>query len=49
MELHEQVVSIEEVGASHRGAIFLAEVVHSVLEEYDLTQTVSNFFYLFVL
>ena len=35
--LHEQVLAIEELGISHRG-IILAEVVHQVLEEYDLTQ-----------
>ena len=32
---------VEELGASHQGAI-LAEVIHRVLEEYDLTQKVSN-------
>ena len=39
--LHEQVLSVEELGVSHRG-IILAKVVHRVLEEYDLTQKVSK-------
>ena len=39
--LHEQVLAVEELGVSHRG-IILAEVVHRVLEEYDLTQKVSK-------
>ena len=39
--LHEQVLAIEELGVSHRG-IILAEVVHRVLEEYDLTQKLSK-------
>ena len=34
--LHEQVLAIEELGVSHQGLI-LGEVVHCVLEEYDLT------------
>ena len=38
--LHEQVLSVEELGVSHQG-IILAEVVYRVLEEYDLTQKVS--------
>ena len=38
--LHEQVLAVE-LGVSHRG-IILAEVVHRVLEEYDLTQKVSK-------
>ena len=44
--LQEKVLGIEELGASHQGAI-LANVVYLVLEEFDLTQKVSNFFYLF--
>ena len=46
-KLHEQVLIVEELGVSHQGTI-LAEVVHLLLEEYDLTQRVSNilpFFY----
>ena len=39
--LHEQVLAVEELGVSHRG-IILAEVVHRVLEEYNLTQKVSK-------
>ena len=39
--LHEQVLAVEELGVSHQG-IILAEVVHRVLEEYDLTQKVSK-------
>ena len=39
--LHEQVLVVEELGVSHQGTI-LAEVVHRVLEEYDLTQKVSK-------
>ena len=39
--LHEQVLAVEELGISHRGIIF-AEVVHRVLEEYDLTQKLSK-------
>ena len=39
--LHEQVLVVEELGVSYRG-IILAEVVHRVLEEYDLTQKVSK-------
>ena len=39
--LHEQVLVVEELGVSHR-EIILAEVVHHVLEEYDLTQKVSK-------
>ena len=38
---------VEKLGVSHQGKI-LAEVIHRVLEEYDLTQKVSNslsFFY----
>ena len=35
--LHEQVFFIEELGVSHQGTI-LENVVHLVLEEYDLTQ-----------
>ena len=34
--LHEQVLVVWELGVSHQGIIF-AEVVHRVLEEYDLT------------
>ena len=39
--LHEQVLVVEELGVSHQG-IVLVEVVHHVLEEYDLTQKVSK-------
>ena len=39
--LHEQVLDVEEFGVSHQGTI-LVEVAHRVLEEYDLTQKVSN-------
>ena len=39
--LHEQVLVVEELGVSHQG-IILAEVVHRVLQEYDLTQKVSK-------
>ena len=39
--LHEQVLADEESGVSHQG-IILVEVVHHVLEEYDLTQKVSK-------
>ena len=39
--------AVEESGVSHQG-IILAEVVHRVLEEYDLTQKVSKHdFYLY--
>ena len=38
----EKVLGVEEFGASHQGAI-LAEVVYRVLEEFDLTQKVSNY------
>ena len=44
--LYEQVLIVEELGVSHQGTI-LAEVVHRVLEEYDLTQKVSNILPLF--
>ena len=39
--LDEQVLVVEELGVSHQG-IILSEVVHRVLEEYDLTQKVSK-------
>ena len=39
--LHEQLLIVEELGVSHQG-IILAEMVHRVLEEYDLTQKVSK-------
>ena len=39
--LHEQVLAVEELGVSLQG-IILAEVVHRVLEVYDLTQMVSK-------
>ena len=39
--LHEQVLVVEELGVSHKGKI-LAEVVHRVLEEYNLSQKVVN-------
>ena len=32
--LHQQVFDVEELGASHQGAI-LVEVVHRVQEEFD--------------
>ena len=35
------MLSVEELGVSHQG-IILAEVVHRVLEENDLTQKVSK-------
>ena len=41
-KLQEKVISVEELGASHQGAI-LAEVLYRVLEEFDLTQKVSNY------
>ena len=44
--LQERVLDVEELGASHPGAI-LAEVLYSVLEEFDLTKKVSIFFNLF--
>ena len=40
--LQEKVLDVEELGASHQGAI-LAEVVYRVLEEFDLTQKVCNY------
>ena len=46
--LHEQVLIVEELGVSHQGTIF-SEVVHCVLDEYDLTQKVSNILALFLL
>ena len=39
--LHEQVLAVEELGVSHQG-IILAEMVHRLLEEYDLTQKLSK-------
>ena len=39
--LHEQVLGVEELGVSYQG-IILIEVVHRMLEEYDLTQKVSK-------
>ena len=39
--LYEQVLVVEESDVSHQGTI-LAKVVHRVLDEYDLTQKVSN-------
>ena len=45
--LHEQVLAVEELCVSHQGTI-LAEVVHRVLEEYDLTQRVSNILPFFI-
>ena len=44
--LQEKVLGVEELGASHQGAI-LAEVVYSVLKEFDLTQKVSNYFLIY--
>ena len=41
------MIAVKDLGVSHQDTI-LAEVVHRVLEEYDLTQKVSNillFFY----
>ena len=38
---------VEELGVSHQGTI-LAEVVHRVLEEFDLTQSVSNIIPFFI-
>ena len=46
--LHEQVLVVEELGVSHQG-IILAEVVHHVLEEYDLTQKVSKMNFTFLI
>ena len=40
--LQEKVLGLEELGASHQGAI-LGEVLYHVLEEFDLTQKVSNY------
>ena len=40
--LQEKVLGVEELGASHQGAI-LVEVVYRVLEEFDLTQKFSNY------
>ena len=40
--LQEKVLGVEELGASHQGAI-LAEALYRLLEEFDLTQKVSNF------
>ena len=37
---------LEELGASDQGVV-LAEVAHCFLEEYDLTQKVSNFCYFY--
>ena len=35
------MLAVEELGVSHQGTI-LVEVMHLVLEEYDLTQKVGN-------
>ena len=40
--LQEKELGVEELGASHQGAI-LAEIVYCVLEEFDITQKVSNY------
>ena len=40
------MLGVEELGASHQGAI-LAEVLYHVFEKFDLTEKVSNFFNLF--
>ena len=40
-KLHEQALIVEELGLSHQGTI-LVEMVHRMLEEYDLTQKVSK-------
>ena len=40
--LQEKVLGVEELGASHQGAIW-AVVLYRVLEEFDLTQKLSNF------
>ena len=39
--LREQVFPVDELGVSHQGTI-LAKVAHHVLEDYVLTQKVSN-------
>ena len=40
--LQEKVLGVEELGASHQGAI-LVEVVYCVLEEFDISQKDSNY------
>ena len=40
-KLQEKVLGVEDLGASHQGAI-LADVLYRVLEDFDLTQNVSN-------
>ena len=40
--IQEKVLGVEELVASHQGAI-LVEVLYRVLEVFDLTQKVSNF------
>ena len=45
--LHEQVLVVEDLGVLHQGTI-LVEVVHRVLEEYDLTQKVSKILPFFI-
>ena len=45
--LHEQVFAVKKLGVSYQGTI-LAEVVHRMLEEYDLTQRVSNILPFFI-
>ena len=47
-KLHEQVLAVEELGVSHQG-IILAQVVHHVLEEYDLTQKLVNMIFTFLI
>ena len=41
-KLQEKVLSVEELGASHQGAI-LTDVLYRVLKEFDLAQKVSNY------
>ena len=46
--LHERVLAVEELGVLHQGTI-LAEVVHRVLEHYDLTQRSVNMNFTFLI
>ena len=46
-KIYEQVLIVEELDVLHQGTI-LTEVVHRVLEEYDLTHKVSNILSLFL-
>ena len=45
--LQEKVLGVEELGDPHQGAI-LAEVLYRALEEFDLTQKVSNYYLIIV-